>query len=92
MGIRFHADHLTCPACGAAVTPLNRCEPDHKAVTDMLAARYPRWDADDVACEECVAIACRQMTDTSLLSRLKSRFIGHEETRSVHRYRTTELV
>ena len=87
MGIRFKSDHLTCPACGAAYTPLNRCESDHTVVTNVLMSRFPQWDSNDVACEECVTNAYASLTDSSLIGRLKSRLRSPEDHRSLHRYR-----
>ena len=89
MGFRFKADHLICSACGAAITPLNRREPNHASVTHILTATYPGWRADGVACEECVNEAYGH---PGLIDRLRSRFKGRGETQSIQRYQTSETV
>lgn len=92
MGIRFKSDHLTCPACGAAYTPLNRREPNPEPVREILTRTHPQWDSADGACEECVNKAYRHITDTSLIGKLRNRLLNAGEKESTHRYRTIELV
>ena len=92
MGIRFKADHLTCPACNAAITPLNRLHADHHRVTDTLAAQYPGWQPEQPACETCITASYQRLTQTGLIGRLRDRLTGQIENPSVHKYRTSELV
>ncbi len=92
MGFKFIANHLTCPACDAAITPLNPTETDHLPVTSILAASFPNWDPEGVACEKCVNHAYESLTSTGLLSRIRSRLGGTTETRTIHGYRTAETI
>ena len=91
MGIRFRADHLTCPACEAFITPLNRLKSEHDQVTHILSAAYPEWDPQGTACEGCVNEAFTKLADHGFLSRIKNRLTGREEAGPLHRYRTTEV-
>lgn len=92
MGIRFKAAHLTCPACGAALTPLNRPDANHDQVTDQLAAQFATWDPEDIACEACVTWAFERSANAGLIDRIKGRFKSQETAHTLHRYRTTEII
>lgn len=77
MGIRFTADHLTCPACGSALSPDNRRETDTSPVTDVLVAYYPHWNTERGACEACVGKAYQRLPQPGLIGRLRGRFGIH---------------
>ena len=80
MGIRFQADHLMCPAYGAALTPLNRPEDGHGQVTSILTETFPVWDPTYIAGDECVNRDFGTTTQTGLIDRIVSRFKSHEDT------------
>ena len=78
MGIRFRDDHLTCNACSAAHTPLNRPEIPDREVSVALLEHHPTWDVETPASEKCVGQAPKQDTQSCILQRRRQRLRGQE--------------
>ena len=90
MGIRFKADHLACPCCGAPITPLNRLTDGVADVAGILSGLNPQWNSREGACESCVQKVRPPSLELGLMDRLRSRLL-YRETAPV-RGRDTEAV